>query len=1176
CLPGTRSAILERIDNWIRGGKESKQVFSILGIAGRGKSTLASTVAYRWQDRAHCATFHFRRGQSELQKRLICALARQLGAHTASPVKHAILESIRENKDIAQGRLETQFQFLVGALKNLPHQTPIILIVDALDECEDVDYAVSFVRNIRQHAGLLPPQVKILLTYRPEAPLLRVLRRPEWEEESLDREGNMDESEIRLFMEYELSRIREDHDLPRDWPPQAVVQALVDRSQRLFQWSRIAVKYIADGSPKSRLDELLALPSTNDGLDGLYKPILSKAFEKLKKSQAKTRLLLDILGTLAVAAHPVSIDILTYLYSDHDGLHDQTENDRAHYLREEVLAGLSSLLSLPNSSDRYIRLGHTSLRDLLVSRDRCGKGSYHVDVDRYHWLLATKCFRVMLRDLRRNICHLSDLSKSNTEVQGAVSQYVPKGLQYSCRSWSIHLCVSSPQLIPQPETAKDGLADFEGLSKEKLLEWIEVMALIGEMKEARLIAKQTKLWLEQSSPDPRRIILATLWNDAYRFITEFQDPLSFGALHVYSSAISFCPRKTKLWEFYGSEAGIRFLHGEPRSEWSARLWSRSARSQVNSVAYSPDGKTIASGCEDGTVHLWDAETGLRVGKPLQGHTGAVNAVAFHPNSSQLSSGSTDGTIRLWDVQTGSGIGGALWPTLANVVLSTAFSPDGKTIVGAYSDNAIRLWDAKTHVPIGTPLEGHTNSVYAVSFSPDGKRIASGSRDCTIRLWDTLTGSPIGEPFSNQGHVNRIAFSPDGKKLAFSGFGPSVVILDADLDTGLAFDRKLGAHTGSISSIAFSPDGKKVASAGNNEDRTIRLWDLETGAVVGQVLKGPTEGIPALAFSPDGRTIVSGSVDGTIHLWDLGPGFLTQTPSREDTPDTISMAVAPGGERIATRSGEGTITLWDAETGIPVGALQETEKELVTRLSFSHNSRRLISYALLQGIRVWDLETGSPLGDPIETLPGIVRAIAWSPDDKIFACGYNNGTVCLWNSDTRSPIGKPLRGWKGGVTCLAFSSDGKRLASGSPEHILLWDVQTSSCAGELSLPDSDWPIVIAFSADNNGLSAELKGGASCTWDLTAMQSTGGPDLCRNLPKPYLSLELREQWLFYKGIRTLWLPSEYTAKDRIPVTLRGGVLFYFGHFNTTLDVSQTLPYLSIFGPPPPKTSDQGKVH
>ncbi|KAG8924638.1 hypothetical protein FRC01_011241, partial [Tulasnella sp. 417] len=426
CLPGTRVAILERIENWIRGGRDSKQVLWILGMAGRGKSTLASTIAYRWQNRASCAIFHFRRGQTELQKQLICALMRQLGSCTASSVKHAVLQSIRENKDIALGRLEAQFQFLVGALKGSQQPTPIILIVDALDECEDVDYAVSFIRHIRRHSGLLPPQVKILLTCRPEAPLLLALRRSEWEEESLDLESNMDESEIRLFIEYELSRIRDDHDLPADWPPQAAIQTLVEWSQRLFQWSRTAMKYIAGGSPKYRLDELLALPSINDGLDGLYKPILSKAYEKLKKNRTKARLFLDILGLLVVASRPISIEIIAYLYADYEGLSNRTESDRANFLKEEVLADLSSLLSLPNSSDHHIRLGHTSLRDLLVSGDRCGDQPYFVDVDKYHRLLATTSFGHMLRDLRKNICNLSDLSKPNTEVQEEISQYVPE------------------------------------------------------------------------------------------------------------------------------------------------------------------------------------------------------------------------------------------------------------------------------------------------------------------------------------------------------------------------------------------------------------------------------------------------------------------------------------------------------------------------------------------------------------------------------------------------------------------------------------------------------------------------------------------------------------------------------------------------------------------------------
>ncbi|KAG8960190.1 hypothetical protein FRC00_000790, partial [Tulasnella sp. 408] len=494
CLPGTRVAILERIENWIRGGKDSKHVFWILGMAGRGKSTLASTVAYKWQNRASCAIFHFRRGQTELQKRLVCALARQLGSSTASPIKHAILQCIRENKDIAQGRLETQFQFLVGALTNLQHPTPVLLIIDALDECEDVNYAVRFVQLIRRHAGLLPPELKILVTCRPEAQLLVHLRQAKWEEECLDLECNMDESEIRLFVEHELSRIREDHGLPEDWPPQTAIQALVERSQRLFQWTRTALKYISV-SPKHRLRKLLALPSINDGLDGLYKPILSGAYENVKTSPADTRLLLDVLGLLVVAPHPISIEIIVYLYSDYDALRGQREDEKTDYVKKEVLEGLSSLLSLPNSSNPYIRLGHTSLRDLLVSDDRCGKQPYFVDVNQYHRLLATTCLHLMLRDLRRNICNLSDLSKPNTEIQKAVSKYVPKGLQYCSRSWSIHLRASTPILGPQMDTVGD-LIVFEQFSKAKLLYWIEVMSLTGEMKESLVMAKQIKLWLE--------------------------------------------------------------------------------------------------------------------------------------------------------------------------------------------------------------------------------------------------------------------------------------------------------------------------------------------------------------------------------------------------------------------------------------------------------------------------------------------------------------------------------------------------------------------------------------------------------------------------------------------------------------------------------------------------------
>ncbi|KIO27423.1 hypothetical protein M407DRAFT_243362, partial [Tulasnella calospora MUT 4182] len=158
CFPGTRVKILERIDSWIRHTSTPDQVLWIRGMAGRGKSTIASTVAHGWKCRASCAIFHFRRGQNTVNTRFLCTLARQLGNSLAPDVKNAVLESVRQNQDVTNQRLEEQFKTLfVAPLSKLNVQShPILIVVDALDECDNPKDAVDLVRLIHKHSSSFP------------------------------------------------------------------------------------------------------------------------------------------------------------------------------------------------------------------------------------------------------------------------------------------------------------------------------------------------------------------------------------------------------------------------------------------------------------------------------------------------------------------------------------------------------------------------------------------------------------------------------------------------------------------------------------------------------------------------------------------------------------------------------------------------------------------------------------------------------------------------------------------------------------------------------------------------------------------------------------------------------------------------------------------------------------
>ena len=346
------------------------------------------------------------------------------------------------------------------------------------------------------------------------------------------------------------------------------------------------------------------------------------------------------------------------------------------------------------------------------------------------------------------------------------------------------------------------------------------------------------------------------------------------------------------------------------------------RYAVYSIAFSPDGQTLASGSADKTIGLWSAtaeeQRGLTFStagsvdktinpwkaarttfqltssdgnvsntkhiKTLVGHKYTVHSVAFSPDGQTLASGGEDRTIILWDTATGEHTRTLARPTgpfvgptdtlfgHTDTVYSVAFSPDGKTLASGSEDSTVILWDTTTGEHIKTlarstgpfvgptdPLAGHTDTVYSVAFSPDSKTLTSGSADNTIILWDATTGQYKQTLIGHKRAVYSIAFTPDGQTLASGSWDRTIKLWDT---TTWKYRHTLVGHEKVVYCVGFSPDGQILASGG--ADKAIILWDTNTGKHI-ETLVNHNKSVYSVAFSPDGQTLVSGSTDKRIRF-----------------------------------------------------------------------------------------------------------------------------------------------------------------------------------------------------------------------------------------------------------------------------------------------------------------------
>lgn len=631
CLAGTRERVLAEIEEWVtKDGPDTPRVFWLNGMAGIGKSTIARTVAESAHKRGILGgSFFFSRNNDDLRnpKLVFPTLAYQLSFFRDRVFVPLIGSALETKPDPATTDIRTQFNdFILEPLRSYSSTSSselgqVLIVMDALDECEPEQPTKEILRLILAHVNEFPFVLRVFLTSRPESYIQSVFDGQKNHSKFVlhNVEDNIVQADIHRYLVSYLSPAHLSQELdivvPDNWPTPEDIKKLVVLSGKLFIFAATAVRFIGDSTvadPPMMLQIALGTRGADSAtpyahLDKLYLQVLDKAVSTVGTREDAHRWR-QVVGSIVLLRDPLPIAALARLL------------EYEVYPVLNILRRLGSILLTPSSETEAPRIYHLSFPNFITDPLRCTDPRFTIDTSTQEKSLLLQCLGTMMRLLHYDMAGTGPNLVLKTSISDAViKRAIPPELEYACQFWCSHL-------LKIDTNDSEVVEQLDRFSSKYLLFWIEAMSLLGATRHAIDHMRDAHQWAVSiycccifltltticKVKWAKDTTLETMLYDGLRFITKHQVIISSSSMNTYMTALLLTPQDTTLYKAYKDlHKGAQVVY-PVESTWSPLLCTNTlaeGASWIWSVAYAPDGSCFATGSDGGCVDLWDGVSG---------------------------------------------------------------------------------------------------------------------------------------------------------------------------------------------------------------------------------------------------------------------------------------------------------------------------------------------------------------------------------------------------------------------------------------------------------------------------------------------------------------------------------------------------------------------------------------